>query len=78
MATKKKKAPAKKKEAKKEAPAKGKYSALLLAFLELDKSEVTPLALTAAHQALWGATSRSLREAKVLTEIQALRGSRRP
>jgi hypothetical protein len=77
MATKKKKKAAPK--AKKAAPKKQQHPQILVDFLGLDEGEeVTPLALAAAHQALWGANSRSLSEEKVLVEIQKVRGQRRP
>lgn len=76
MATKKKKKAA---PAKKAAPKKQQYAQILVDFLDLgDGEEITPLALTAAHQALWGAPARSWREDKVLAEIQRVRGQRRP
>ena len=77
MATKKKKKAAPK--TKKAAPKKQQYAQILVDFLNMDEGEeITPLALTAAHQALWGAPSRSMREENVLVEIQKVRGQRRP
>lgn len=78
--TKKKSAPKKAKKPAKAAPKKATPSIdpIIVKFCGVPEGEVTPLVLTAAHQALWGANWRTAKEDAVLSAIQAARGQRRP
>ena len=83
MATAKKKTATKKKApSKKRAPAKPKepeYDPRLVEWLDLEEGEkVSPSALAAAHQALWGAQWRTRKEDEILVLVQQARGQRRP
>ena len=76
MATKKKKKPL---IAKKPAPKDPQYSKDLIDYIDMaDGAPPSPEALAAAHQAIWNSSSVSTTAGRVLAEIQAIRGQRRP